>query len=605
MPNEILGASCGAISPAPAFAAAPEAKFVAAKFLENDLPATRAGRLARRCLSLHFPRLPTDRILRLRHGPRWRTALAGKALPGPPLIIAGKRDNAMRLVALDERASRAGLSAGQALADARAMLPGIEIAAEDGSADALLLAALADWCDRYTPLVAIGGGDGGHDKGGKTPVIDAPGRDWGLLLDIAGCAHLFGGERALIADVLARLFDMGFAAEAAIASTPGAAFALARFADKPRDGKVTARAETARALAPLGLAALRLDGETVAGLARLGLYRIGDLMSRPRAPLARRFGRQLLLRLDQATGAIDEPVSPRLLAPALSAERRLAEPLSRIGDIEILIARLAGHLAGELQKREEGARVLDLALWRVDGHVARLGVGASRPLADGPAIAALFGERLIALGDNLDAGYGFDMARLSVAEVEPCQPCARDFLEEKTGDPAGLARLLDRLGARLGIANVLLASPVDTHRPEAAERLSPAATGNLPAGKSPPKMPVAPNAAPNAAPNTASDAATVETPVRPLRLFACPEPVEAMAAVPDGPPLRFRWRRALREVTAAEGPERIGGEWWKGKTPTRDYFRVEDARGRRYWLYRDGLYGETAEPRWFLHGLFA
>jgi len=572
-----------------ACAAAPEARAVRA----GD-PAG-GGDPARRYLSLHLPFLSTDRILRLRHGPRWRASPPQGPMPGRPLVVAGKRDNAMRLVALDERAGRAGLSVGQALTDARAILPGIDVAPEDARADATLLAALAGWCDRYTPLVAIGGADGGHDPAGN-----GAGRDHGLVLDIAGCAHLFGGERALSADLLARLFDMGFSARAAIAPTPGAAWALARFGG--RETVVTA-AGARRALAPLPLAALRLPAETVAGLGRLGLYYIGDLMMRPRAPLARRFGRELLLCLDRATGAVEEPVSPRLPAPALSAERRLAEPLSRTQDIRILIGRLASHLSERLKKAGQGARILDLALWRVDGHVARLGVGASRPLADGPAIAALFGERLTALGDDLDAGFGFDMARLSALETERCEPAGQDFLAGDSGagdNPANLAHLIDRLGARLGIANVLLAAPVDTHRPEEAERLVPAADGAGGAksgreGKTPEQIP--------GPARPASD--WIDAPARPLRLLARPEPIEALAAVPDGPPLRFRWRRALREVAAAEGPERIAGPWWRGDTQTRDYFRVEDRKGRRYWLYREGLFGEAAAPRWFLHGLLA
>lgn len=485
----------------------------------------------------------------------------------------------MRLAALDEKAAAIGLSRGMALADARAIFPSLEVLAEDPQADQALLEAIADWCDRYTPLVALDGADG-------------------LVLDITGCAGLFGGEAPLLADMLAKLCHQGFAATAAIAATPGAAFAIARFAPLQRlenavhdgSGPVLGADRTAAALAPLPLAALRLDGEMLAALARLGLRRIGDIMARPRAPLARRFGRGLLLRLDQALGAVEEAISPRLPAPVHIAERHLPAAIARIEDIEWLVDRLARTLCSALERSGEGARRLELSLFRVDGVVARAAVGSSRPLRDPVAIAALFHERLAALHDDFDPGCGFDWVRLAVIASEPLDPADTSFLAG-AGVPAGAvdavaANLADRLAARLGGNNVLRAVARDTHWPgddEVLQRAAAAASSNCQAQAEPSQIP----------------------PLRPVRLFERPEPLEALAQVPDGPPVRFRWRRMLHEVAGAEGPERIAGEWWRGREAIRDYYRVEDDRGRRFWLFRQGLYGDAQPPRWFLHGLFA
>lgn len=538
-------------------------------------PASRPAALPdRRYLSLALTALPTDRLARLRHGPAWRHAGHREE---PLLVVAGRRGNSVRVVALNDRAARAGLVRGMGLTDARAILPGMEVVDEDPLADRQLLEAIADWADRYTPLVALD----------PLPAADAPaGGDFGLMLDITGCAALFGGEAAMLSDMLSRLFHQGFSASGAIASTPGAAHALARHRRNGAEIPVIAREETARAMAPLPVSALRLERETASALARLGLRTVGQVMARPRAPLARRFGRALLLRLDQALGAVEEAISPRLPAPVRMAERRLATPITATQDVEALVKRLAASLCEAMERRGEGARIIDLALFRVDGAVSRTGVGTSRPLRDPAAIARLFHERLAAIHDDLDAGCGYDLVRLSVSACDRLDPAEPAF-DGSGGRPAAAAELTDRLAARLGMDKVLAAVPRDTHIPEKAEMLVPACR-------------VRPDSAPReAAPSSLP-------PERPLRLFARPEPVEALAEVPDGAPVRFRWRRVLHDVVRAEGPERIAGEWWRGQSPARDYYRIEDNAGRRFWLFREGLHGEGATPpRWFLHGLFA
>ncbi|GAB4354871.1 MAG: DNA polymerase Y family protein [Oricola sp.] len=494
-------------------------------------------------------------------------------------MTAHKEKGAMRIADLDEAAEALGLRRGQGLADARAAHPGLDIVPADAQADLRLLTAIADWCDRYTPLVAL----------------DAPD---GLFLDISGCAHLFGGEQGLLSDLMARLHEQGFAVRAAVASTPGAAWAAARFAGRPL---VIGKGAEAPALAPFPLAALRLEAGTLDGLARVGLKTVRQLIEAPRAPLARRFGRQCLLRLDQALGAVEEAISPRLPVPALSAERWLAEPVGRTQDVEQLLLALALGLKGDLERRGLGARALEYTLFRVDGAVYRLCVGASRPVRDPEAIVKLFRERLAGVGDELDAGYGFDVVRLNVLAAGELCGEQGDFADAGEGDAPDVALLLDRIAARLGggaVAGgrhpVRRAMAAESHEPERAERRDPAGEGIrvLPAKEGMPQ-PAAP---------------------RPVRLLSAPEPVEVVAGVPEGPPQRFRWRRALYRVARAEGPERIGGEWWRDDAPEdlapdpRDYYRVEDEEGRRYWLFRKGLYGPAgrgAQPQWFMHGMFA
>jgi len=507
-------------------------------------------------LSLWLRRLPTDRIAKSRK----QTA---------PLVVAGKRGNAELLVAVDERAERLGLMPGLALAQARAMHPALDVVPEDADADAALLDTIADWCLRYTPLIAC----------------DTPD---GLLLDISGCAHLYGGEDALIADLGDRLEIAGLDFTAAIAGTAGAAFAAARYgepASYPCGGE--------RALlTPLPLAALRLPSDTVAALARVGLKRIGDIIDLPRAPLTARFGPELMRQLDRALGREHEPLNPRLPVAPYVTEQRFAEPIAREEDVLRTVERLAGRLKFALERRGDGARRLELTLFRTDGALRRIAAGTSRPLRDPDDIRALFVERLAALADTLDPGFGFDMARLSVLVAEPCPP-------EQIGiggaeDEAEIDRLVDRLSARLGNQRVRRLIAQDSHIPERAADALPAQMKSAEPGW---------------------DAfrryrAETELAPRPLRLLTRPEPIETVAEVPDGPPLRFRWRRALHEVISAEGPERIEGAWWSEHGgPARDYFRVEDRSGLRFWLFRSGLYRDLAQgaaaPTWFLHGAHA
>jgi len=482
-------------------------------------------------------------------------------------VIAGRRGNAEELVAVDAAAERAGLRVAITLAQARAMHPDLVAVEEDASADAQLLGRIADWCRRYTPLVALDPPDG-------------------VLLDIAGCAHLFGGEAALIGDLVTRVTGFGFVVRVGVAGSIGTAWAAARFAAVP----VVAPGTERDALTPLPLKALRLPEETAAGLRRVGFKRIGDILDVARAPLAARFGIGLLRQLDRALGREREPLQPLLPVAPYVAEQPFAEPIMREEDVLAVAERLAQRLSGMLEQRGEGMRRIELELFRTDGKVCRIVAGTSRPIRDARAVRALLTERLAALNDPLDPGFGFDLARLNVVAAEPCPP--QQAALDETQDDGDIDRLVDRLSARLGARRVSRLAAQDSHIPELAALTVPAQAqpADVHDGW--------------AGFRRFRDAAGLSP--RPLRLLTRPEPIETVASVPDGPPLRFRWRRALHEVASAEGPERIEGAWWSEDAgPTRDYFRVEDGAGHRFWIFRAGLYRDTAMPAWFLHGLFA
>ena len=521
-----------------------------------------------RILALWFPHFSSDRILRQRLGRSWRSSPPGRR---SPLIISHRENNTQRIAALDEQAEALRLKRGMGIADARAMYPSVEVVEAEPAVDRSLLESLADWCDRYTPLVAIEGSDG-------------------LFLDITGCAHLYGGERPMLDDLLVRFFKQGFHTRAGIASTAGAAWAAARFlgAGIVKPGKEE------ELLAPLPLSALRIEPAVRIGLESVGLRTAGAVMTAPRAPLARRFGKQLLLRLDQALGRIEEAISPRLPVPALSVERQFAEPIMQTEDIKTLTPLLAATLKKDLERRGEGARVLQLALFRVDGAVCRIVIGTSRPLREPSLIGRLFQEKLTAVENDIDAGYGFELVRLSALAVAHFDMQQTDLDGDVGHTGEALAIFADRVRARLGGQAVMKPVPVESHIPERSIIMVPFSEipgkGDLAKGR-----------------QTAS--ADLSGPERPIRLFRHPEPVEVAATeIPEGPPIYFRWRRVTHKVARSEGPERIAPEWWhEGKdAPTRDYFRVEDGAGRRYWLYRQGLYGASQEtPRWFMHGIFA
>ena len=497
----------------------------------------------RRYLAVHLLFLPADRRIGARLAP-----------PDAPFAITETQRGAMRIVALSPAAAGLGLSPGMALADARAHVPELAAFPHDPGADAALLMRLVEGCERYTPMVA-------------------PAGDAALLLDLTGCFEALGATESGVArDLHARLERMSLHARLANATTPDAALALARFG--------------ADAVEALPVAALDLGEEVHRALNRAGMRSIGDLASRPRAPLAARFGPDLPVRLARLLEEEDRRITPHRSPPPVLVDRRFAEPMATLVPLCDVIGELAQQAEVLLARRGEGGRRFEIALFRTDGHVARLSVNSGRPLRDPAAIVRLFEERIESLADPLDPGFGYDMMRLGVPQVERLEAQQAELTPERRGT-ADLAPLLDRLSVRFGAESICRFASRDAHLPEyAAALVSPQSAGA-----------VWPQPEPG------------EPPLRPLFLYDPPQRITALAEVPDGPPRRFTWRGRHYRVVRHEGPERIAYPWWKhpeGKGPTRDYYRVEDESGHRFWLFRHGLYGrEKDDPGWYIHGLFA
>ncbi len=479
-------------------------------------------------------------------------------------MVAAREGGAIRLAAVDRRATALGLGPGLGLADARARVPDIVVHEHEPEADRLMLSWIADWCDRYTPAIAE-----------LAPDL--------LVLEIAGSAHLFSGERGLGIDLRRRLARMGFVTRAAISSTARSAIAVARHGP----GGIVPSGGEREAAADLSVTALDLSPDVTLALRRAGLATLGALDQRPKKPLAARFGADLVTRLAAIMGESDPPLSLRRPLPDFLAERRFADPIGLAEDVEAAMLELADDLGAQLATAGQGGRVFEASFHRADGAVRRIEALSGRPLRDAAALAKLFSTRLDALADPVDPGFGFDMIRLSVVLGEAFE-AAQVHLEPEEADDEALAELIDRLTARFGTDAVERFRALDSHVPERAARRVPAIAG----------------ADDNACWGKARGEG--EPPARPLLLLTPPQPVETVAEVPEGPPYRFRWRRVLHEITRAEGPERIAPEWWRGREAlTRDYYRVEDRQGRRFWIFRHGIYDrETPQPGWYIHGLF-
>lgn len=467
----------------------------------------------------------------------------------------------MRLASVDAAALAVGLRAGMPLADARAQIGELAVVPHDPVLDHGWLDRLAQGCARYTPLVAL----------------DAPD---GLILDIAGTEHLFGGEDGLVADIDMRLTRLGLTFRHALGPTADAARALARYQARPAP-------DEAQAIRRLPVAALELDAEATTALIRAGLKTIGDLASRPMANLAARFGADAAMALRRLLGDAPSPLDPRIAPPPVVAERRFAEPLGSTAHAAKVLAELVDEAIEDLAERGKGGRHFRATFFRSDGLARSIAIETGHPTRDTGLVMRLFAERMDGLADPLDPGFGFDMIRLAVPRLEALG-ASQLKLEGGAVKEAAIDALADRLATRLDRGRVRRFRPADTHIPEQAQL-------ELPAIDAP-------------APSPWQEPEPGEPPTRPFHLFDPPQPIEVIAEVPDGPPHQFRWRRQAHAVRRYEGPERIAAEWWRRRDNgglTRDYYRVEDAQGRRFWLFRHGLYDEKPDPRWYIHGVFA
>ncbi|MFO1085459.1 MAG: DNA polymerase Y family protein [Reyranellaceae bacterium] len=559
----------------------------------------------KRIISLWFPKLSTDRLARPGPQSTEQGPIPRDWSPRDWSVRAAAtvvwRDGCPRLAAVNPHARAAGLRPNMRLADARALVPDLITTAGEPQADRRLIEVIAGWCDRYTPWVAIDplGGALAED-GTEACSAGGFGGDAGLLLDVTGCGHLFGpdevGERALLADLVERLSRHDFTCRAAMADTAGAAWALARYGERQADLFCPRHGQRA-ALAALPVEGLRVEAPILETFLKLGLRRIDDLYPLPRAPLVRRFGEQPLARLDQALGTLDEPLEPRRPPPAFRTRLAFAEPIGRPEDIAAATSRLLAALCRQLEQAGVGARTLEITLYRVDGSVDRTSIGTSRPNRDNPKLMKLFQEKL----GELDPGFGVELMILAAPEIEVWTG-TQDTLPESGILATSLAEdgtidLADRLALRLGEENVVRLLPRDSHLPERVQTAAGVSVKPAPAG----------------AWRRVADLKGA----RPTRLLQRPEPIEVTAFVPDDPPMTFQWRRHAHRIVRAEGPERLADEWWRprpdGSRPPantvplfRDYYRVEDNDGGRFWLFRDGPYTAPANgqptARWYLHG---
>lgn len=505
----------------------------------------------RRVVSLYLPLWPTDRI---------RKRL-GKNAPAPdmPLALVGREGRRRSVLSVDLPARKLGLHPGMPIAKAQALYPDLVVMDADPEGDRLGLEKLALWFQRrIAPIVAI----------------DAPD---GLGLDTTGADHLHGGELPMLKNMVHRMAGAGFCARAVVADTWGAAHAIARYGRPPI--AVVSSGETASALADLPIAALRLPNTIIDGLTTLGVSRIGQLATMPRAPLTLRFGPDITRRLDQAFGRIGEAIIPVRPVDPVEVSRHFAEPIGNAETIAHYIGKLVPLLCQGLEARGQGVRRLDLLLHRVDNRTEAIRVATALPVCDMKRLNRLLCEKI----ETINPGFGIESMMLIASLAEPMdrrQTVSSLIAEEETD----VSDLIDTLANRVGTQALYRFAPVESDLPERSFCRVPAL-----------------------APDETKD--WPDHWPRPTRLLAHPEPVQAMAELPDQPPVFFIWRGVRRKVKCADGPERVFGEWWKNDaelTIARDYFRVEDTNGERFWLYRagDGEHGETGSQGWFLHGIF-
>ncbi len=520
---------------------------------------------SRRILALYFPHFAIERWRR--DAARRGEALSGELPDDVPLALATDGPHGPVIHAVNRTAAQAGVQPGARVVDMRALCPGLRVEHADTGADRAALGRLMLWMRRWCPWSAIDG-------------------TAGLVPDSSGAAHLWGGEAAMLRDIEGQLAVLGLTARGAIAPTHGAAWALARMGAQR---EICAPEALGARIAPLPVRALRLDADTVLMLQRLGLKTVGDLAAVPRISLARRFSRAALaqnplLRLDQMTGRLAEPINSPDDPPRFAVQSRLAEPVQ---DPTPHLPALCAALCETLAVAGFGARRITLTVYRSDGEVSQVSAATSQPTRDPTHLCRLFDGRI----EKIDPGFGFDLITLaaSVAEALATQ---QSRLDAPAGDGTGIARMMDRFGARFGTQALRAPTLQDSHIPERREAwIAAMETSGA-------QAPAAEQTRPLPARH-----------VRPLRLFSPPEEVRVIYAVPEGPPAQFIWRRVTHRVTRFAGPERIAPEWWHAPPGARlrDYYRIEDQTGQRYWIFREGIDGDGrgAHPRWFVQGSFA
>ncbi len=500
--------------------------------------------MQKRYVSIWLPHLVTD----------WH------ARKQPPLrrlafVLKAPVHNRMVVMEASPLAQQQGITAGMVLADAKALLPSLQVLDHKPGLREQLLQRMAEWCIRFTPVAA-------------------PNPPDGLLLDATGCAHLWGGEEDYLSDITKRLAARGYTVSAAMADTIGAAWAWARFA---RGHPVVESGRHRAAVLPLPVTALRLEEETITRLHKLGLRQIRAVCALPPSSLRRRFGPLLQQRLRQVLGEEDEFLVP--VYPPEPFQERLPclEPIVTLTGIEIALEKLLAALCSRLRKEGKGLRRAVFRCYRVDGGAQGIEIGTSRPSQNEEHLFHLFGLKL----GTIEPAGGIELFLLEATAVEDWQPGQEQLWSCRGGlDNPELSELIDRLAARLGAEAICRYLPAEHWWPERSYKKA-ASLNEQPA----------------------IDWKTDRR--RPLQLLPVPARIEVTAPIPDYPPMLFRYKEQVHRVVKADGPERIEQEWWIQEGEHRDYYCVEDEEGRRYWLFRSGHYNEEKKPLWFLHGYFA
>jgi protein ImuB len=509
-------------------------------------PAVLKNDQRRRYLSLWFPDLPFERM-------------ACAAPADVPTVQVEKQKGVMRLAACNHAARYAGLRLQMTLAEARAIVPVLQADPMDRLADQECLLQLTSFCERFTPLFAMDGADG-------------------IMLDVTGCAHLYGGEQAMAAHVVRLITAKGFTPKHAMAGTPDCAHVLARFSEithVPEGGE-------REAVSRLPVAALKTGADTMTALMRAGLKTLGDVAARQSQIFRSRFGQEVTRKLARILGEENVRITPLRPEPALSEQQMFMEPLHQVEYLLHSMSGLIERLCERLESAGEGGRCFEAIFFRSDGNVRRLQIETARALRSPHDIVKLFSLRLETLHDPLDPGFGFDGLRLSVLQSDALRENQKN-LQDIHHDTIDEGTVINRLRIRYGRESVLQFKQRDSHDPLREAALTPVADTRAHWQNHEEGLP------------------------RPLNLFSPAQRIDVISEVPDGPPMRFRWRRALHRVVTAEGPERITTEWWREpERQTRDYYRVEDDAGGRFWIYREGLFTNIEPPpKWFLHGVFA
>jgi len=497
--------------------------------------------MPKRYLYIWFCYLATDRLAKIR-----------PELRGKPFLLYAPEHGRMVVKAASQQLTKEGISPGMVVADVRAILPSVEVFSDDTVAEEKLLKDMAEWCIRYSPVVATDSPDG-------------------LILDISGCPHLWGGELPYIRSITSRLRKGGYDVCAAIADTVGTAWAVARYG---RNEMIIESGKQAEALSLLPPAALRLDNTTLQRMDKLGFRQIGQFIGIPQLNLRRRFGNVLLNRLDQALGILPEPLQPVQPAPVYLERLPCLEPIRTATGIEIAIKRLLEALCERFIQEGKGMRTGILKGYRVDGEIEQIGIGTNRASRNAAHLFKLFELKI----PEIEPALGIELFTLEAPLVEDLTETQEALWSTANRDRTAISELLDNIAGKIGPQTIHRYLPQEHYWPERSIKEV----------------------------NSLDEQPETEWRtdwLRPIHLLPKPEPVEVMVVLPDYPPMHFRYKGEIIRVARADGPERIEQEWWLQSGPPRDYYQIEDERGARYWLFRLGLYGNK-KPQWFLHGYF-